>query len=142
MAGRLFVELRDRNPLAYTAASYYDPVREPGLLVVYLGTAPENSAQAEQALGRELQKIRDTAVSAEELARAKGYLLGRYAMDRRTNERLAWHLAFNEVEGVGQAYPGRFGSQVEAVTVADVQRVARMYLGNPTTVVLGPPGTR
>jgi zinc protease len=142
MAGRLFVELRDRSALAYTATSYYDPVREPGVLVLYLGTAPASGAQAEQALLREVQKIRDTPVSAEELARAKGYLLGRYAMDRRTNERLAWYLAFYEVEGVGRSYPERFRRAVEAVTVADVQRVARTYLATPTTVVLGPPASR
>jgi zinc protease len=142
MAGRLFVELRDRSALAYTATSYYDPVREPGVLVLYLGTAPASGAQAEQALLREVQKIRDTPVSAEELARAKGYLLGRYAMDRRTNERLAWYLAFYEVEGVGRSYPERFRRAVEAVTVADVQRVARTYLATPTTVVLGPPTSR
>src|SRR5439155_1564774 len=29
MAGRLFAELRDKQGLAYTATSYYDPVREP-----------------------------------------------------------------------------------------------------------------
>jgi predicted Zn-dependent peptidase len=138
MAGRLFVELRDRSALAYTAASYYDPVREPGLLVLYLGTAPENRARAEQALMSEVQKIRDVPVGADELDRAKGYLLGRYAMDRRTNERLAWYLAFYEVEGVGRAYPDRFRQRVEAVTAADVQRVARMYLATPTTIVLGP----
>jgi zinc protease len=142
MAGRLFVELRDRSALAYTAASYYDPVHEPGLLVLYLGTAPQNAVQAEQALGREVQKIRDVPVPADELARAKGYLLGRYAMDRRTNERLAWYLAFYEVEGVGRGYPDRFRQQVEAVTAADVQRVARTYLAQPTTVVLGPSGGR
>jgi len=142
MAGRLFVELRDKSALAYTAASYYDPVREPGLLVLYLGTAPANSAQAEQALVREIQRIRDTPVPEDELARAKGYLLGRYAMDRRTNERIAWHLAFNEVEGVGRGYPDRFRRAVEAVTAADVQRVARAYLTSLTTVILGPPGGR
>jgi zinc protease len=142
MAGRLFVELRDRSPLAYTAASYYDPMREPGLLVLYLGTAPQNSARAEQALLREAQRIRDVPVSADELTRAKGYLLGRYAMDRRTNERLAWYLAFYEVEGVGRSYPDRFRQRVEAVTVADVQRVARTYLTTPTTVILTPPTTR
>jgi predicted Zn-dependent peptidase len=142
MAGRLFVELRDKSALAYTAASYYDPVREPGLLVLYLGTAPANSAQAEQALVREIQRIRDIPVPEDELARAKGYLLGRYAMDRRTNERIAWHLAFNEVEGVGRGYPDRFRRAVEAVTAADVQRVARAYLTSLTTVVLGPPGGR
>jgi predicted Zn-dependent peptidase len=138
MAGRLFVELRDRSALAYTAAAYYDPVREPGALVLYLGTAPDNAARAEQALLAEVQKIRDVPVPADELARAKGYLLGRYAMDRRTNERLAWYLAFYEVENVGRSYPDRYRSRVEAVTAADVQRVARTYLGHLTTVVLGP----
>ena len=138
MAGRLFVELRDKSALAYTAASYYDPVHEPGALVLYLGTAPANAARAEQALLAEVQRIRDVPVSADELARAKNYLLGRYAMDRRTNERLAWYLAFYEVEGVGGDYPERYRRQVEAVTVADVQRAARTYLGTLTSVVLGP----
>lgn len=142
MAGRLFVELRDKRALAYTAASYYDPVREPGLFVLYLGTAPETSTQAEQGLMREVQKIRDEPVSAADLARAKGYLLGRYVMDRRTNERLAWYLAFYEVEGVGRGYPDRFRRAVEAVTIADVQRVARTYLAAPTTVILGPAPAR
>ena len=138
MAGRLFVELRDKSALAYTAASFYDPVHEPGALVLYLGTAPGNAVKAEQALLAEVQKIRDVPVSAAELARAKGYLLGRYAMDRRTNERIAWYLGFYEVEGVGRAYPERYRRQVEAVTVADVQRVARTYLGTLSSVVLGP----
>jgi len=138
MAGRLFVELRDKSALAYTAASFYDPVHEPGALILYLGTAPDNAVKAEQALLAEVQKVRDVPVSPEELARAKGYLLGRYAMDRRTNERLAWYLAFYEVEGVGRAYPERYRRQVEAVTAADVQRAARTYLGMLSSVVLGP----
>jgi zinc protease len=138
MAGRLFVELRDRSALAYTAASYFDPVREPGPLVLYLGTAPDNAARAEQALLAEVQKIRDVPVPAEELARAKGYLLGRYAMDRRTNERQAWHLAFYEVQGVPRSYPERYRSRVEAVTPRDVQKAAATYLTTLTTVILGP----
>jgi len=142
MAGRLFVELRDRSALAYTATSYYEPVKDRGVLVLYLGTAPATSARAEQALLREIQKVRDVPVSDDELARAKGYLLGRYAMDRRTNERIAWHLAFEEIEGVGRAYPERLRRQVEAVTVVDVQRVARTYLGATTTIVLGPSPAR
>lgn len=142
MAGRLFVELRDRSALAYTATSYYDPVKERGAFVLYLGTAPATSAQAEQALFREIQKIRDVPAADDEVARAKGYLLGRYAMDRRTNERIAWHLAFEDIEGVGLAHAERLRRQVEAVTAADVQRVARTYLATPTTVILGPaPGS-
>jgi zinc protease len=80
--------------------------------------------------------VRDEPVPADELARAKGYLLGRYAMDRRTNERIAWYLAFYEVEGVGREYPDRYRARVEAVTAADVQRVARTYLLGAHRVVL------
>lgn len=138
MAGRLFVELRDKRGLAYTTTSYYDPVRGPGALVLYVGTAPENTARAEAALRHEVERIRQEPVSAEELRRAKGYLLGRYAMDRRTNERQAWYLAFYAIEGQGRDYPERYRQAVEAVTAADVQRVARQYLGTVTTLVLGP----
>jgi zinc protease len=142
MAGRLFVELRDKSALAYTATSYYDPVREPGTLTLYLGTAPANAARAEEALVREIRRVQTQPVSDEELRRAKAYVLGRYAMDRRTNDRQAWYLAFYELEGAGLSYPERFRHDVEAVTVADVQRAATTYLAPLTTVVLGPRAPR
>ena len=138
MAGRLFAELRDRRGLAYNAAAYYDAMRGPGALVLYLGTAPDNAARAEEALNAEIERIKREPVSGEELARAKGYLLGRYAMDRRTNERQAWYLAFYELAGVGADFPRRYRRAVEAVTAADVQRAAQQYLATPTTLVLRP----
>ena len=138
MAGRLFVELRDKRALAYTATAFYEPVKEPGALILYLGTTPQTAAQAEQALLAEVTRIKRDPVSEADLTRAKGYLLGRYAMDRRTSERLAWYLAFYDVEAVATDYPERYRAAVQAVTAADVQRVARAYLAAPVTVVLGP----
>jgi zinc protease len=138
MAGRLFVELRDKRGLAYTAASYYDPTREPGALILYIGTAPENVARAEEALRAEVDRIKSTPISAEDLQRAKGYLLGRYVMDRRTNERQAWYLAFYDLARVGADFPDRYRRAVEAVTAADVQRVAKTYLATPSMLVLRP----
>lgn len=139
MAGRLFAELRDRQALAYTANAFYDPVREPGAVVLYLGTAPENAERAEAALLGEIARVKTQAISAEELRRAKGYLLGNYAMDRRTNGRQAWYMGFYEIEGVGQGFPERYRRAVEAVTADDVLRVARTYLDKLTIVVLHPP---
>ena len=142
MAGRLFSEIRDKLGLAYTAAAYYDPVHEPGALVLYLGTTPETAEKAEQALQAEIARIQGETVPDDELRRAKRFLLGRYAMDRRTNERQAWYLAFYDVERVGSSYPARYRLAVEGVTAADVQRAAKTYLGTLTTVVLGPRPSR
>lgn len=138
MAGRLFSELRDKKGLAYTATSYYDPTRGPGALVLYIGTAPENAARAEEALAAEVARIKSERVSEDELKRAKGYLLGRYAMDRRTNERQSWYLAFYDLAGVAADFPERYRRAVEAVTAADLMSAAQRYLATPTTVVLQP----
>jgi predicted Zn-dependent peptidase len=138
MAGRLFVELRDKRGLAYAASSFYEPMKEPGALVLYLGTAPNNAASAEQGLARELERIRNEPIAAAELARAKNFLLGKYEMDRRTNERRAWYEAFYTLEHVAD-YPARYRRAVEGVTAADVQRVARRYLSALATVILQPP---
>lgn len=142
MAGRLFAELRDKRALAYTATSFYEPVKETGALVLYLGTTPETAEKAEQALQAEIARIQGETVPDDELRRAKRFLLGRYAMDRRNNERQAWYLAFYDVERVGSSYPARYRLAVEGVTAADVQRAAKTYLGTLTTVVLGPRPSR
>jgi predicted Zn-dependent peptidase len=142
MAGRLFAELRDKQGLAYTATAFYDPVREPGALILYLGTSPESAAGAEAALMKEVARIRAETVDAEELRRAKGFLLGNYEMDRRTNARRAWYLAFYAIEGAGDNYPERYRRAVEAVTASDVRRAAQTYLSTLTTIVLRPPAAR
>jgi predicted Zn-dependent peptidase len=42
------------------------------------------------------------------------------------------------VLGVGPDFAERYTRAVEAITAADVQRVARTYLAAPTIVTLGP----
>jgi zinc protease len=142
MAGRLFAELRDRQALAYTTNAFYEAVREPGVLMLYLGTAPDNAARAEAALLQEIERVRTQPVTGPELTRAKGYLLGSYTMDRRTNARQAWYMGFYEVQDVGQDYPARYRRAVESVSPDDVRRVARAYFGALTVVVLRPPAAR
>jgi predicted Zn-dependent peptidase len=61
-------------------------------------------------------------------------------MDRRTNARQAWYLAYYELAGVGYDHADRYSAQVKQVTAADVLRVARRYLGTIRTVAVQPPG--
>lgn len=139
MAGRLFVELREKRGLAYSLGALTPFRTGPSFFVAYLGTAPENSAAAEAGLLAELEKVRQAPVSDEELARAKAYLLGSFALDRRTNARQAWHLAFFEVIGAGWDFSERYTRALEAVTTADVEAAAQRYLIRPSIVVLQPP---
>jgi len=138
MAGRLFTEVRDKQGLAYSTGGAYPSRLGPGVLYMQLGTAPANQARAEAAMLGELERIRRDPVNPGELNRAKAYLLGQFALDRRTNARLAWYDAFFEVLGAGPDFADRYARDVEAVTADDLLRVARTYLAAPTIVTLGP----
>jgi len=140
MAGRLFTEVRDKQGLAYSTGGAYPSRLGPGVLYMQLGTAPANQARAEAAMLGELTRIQREPLGPGELARAKAYLLGQFALDRRTNARLAWYDAFFEALGVGPDFADRYVQAVEAITAEDVLRVARTYLAAPTIVTLGPAG--
>ncbi len=138
MAGRLFTEVRDKQGLAYSTGGAYPSRLGPGVFFTQLGTAPANQARAEAAMLGELERIRQDPLSPAELTRAKAYLLGQFALDRRTNARLSWYDGFFEALGVGPGFAERYVRAVEAVGAEDVQRVARTYLTAPTIVTLGP----
>jgi len=138
MAGRLFTELRDRQGLAYSTGAIYPTRVGPSYLLAQIGTAPANATRAEDGMQAEIERIRREPVTDAELSRARTYLLGQFALDRRTNARLAWYAAFFESAGVGHDFAPRYIRMVERVTAADVLRVAGTYLASPTTVSLGP----
>jgi zinc protease len=140
MAGRLFVEIRDKRGLAYSLGVITPYRTGPAFFVTYLGTARQNAAAAEAAVLQELERVRTGPLTADELARAKAYILGNLALDRRTNARQAWYLAFFEAVGVGWDFPERYARAIEAVTDADVSSAAQRYLRHPTIVLLQPPG--
>jgi predicted Zn-dependent peptidase len=139
MSSRLFVELRDRRGLAYSVGVLATARTGPALFAPYLGTAPPNADAALAGVFGEVDRLRTEPIAERELARAKAYIAGTLAMDRRTSARQAWHLAFYELIGAGWDWPRRFVQAVEAVTAEDVLRVAQHYLVQPTVVMLRPP---
>jgi zinc protease len=138
MASRFFSELRDQQALAYTTLAQYPARVDTSAFISILGTAPENVPKAEPALTEQLERIRTQQASAEEVAVARAYVLGSQAMDRRSNARQAWYLAFYEIAGVGYEFLDRYAADVKKVTPVDVQRVAQKYLGVLRTVIVQP----
>ena len=139
VAGRLFVKLREEQGLAYSLGMVSPARRSPGSFVAYIATSEATVERAESGLRQEIERFRESGPTEAEVARAKAYVLGNLAMDRRTNARRAWYLAFFELAGFGWDYPERYARALEAVSVVDVGRAARRYLGHPTTVVVRPP---
>lgn len=138
--GRLFIQLRDKEGLAYVTTFFVRSDLDPGYLGVYLATSPPKVQQAIEGIDRILQEVRDTGISQEELERAKTYLIGNYEIDLQGPLATAATMAFNERYGLGVDFYRRYPREIAEVTLEDVLRVAQKYidLDSYTLVIVRP----
>ena len=126
--GRLFVELRDKKGLAYRVSAFHVEGVEPGYFAVYLATSPQNLGVALDGIRDELARAVAAPPSAEELDRAKRYLVGGHDISLQRKSALAAQLAFHAAYGLPDDEHLRYAERVLAVTADDIQRVARRFL--------------
>ena len=79
-SSRLFREIREKRGLAYAVGSYSEQYVDRGMVAMYVGTREDNVAEACEIIGRELGRLRDDGVTAEELTRAKEHVKGRLVL--------------------------------------------------------------
>jgi zinc protease len=126
--GRLFLELRDRRSLAYTVSANNSEGIAPGHFTVYIATAPEKLDEARAGMFEELEKLLQQPPSAEELERAKRYLIGNHAIGLQRNAAHAGLISLNALYGLGPDADHEFPEQVSAVGKEAVLRVARRII--------------
>jgi len=126
--GRLFLELRDKQSLAYSVTSLMIEGIEPGLFAVYMGTEPRKVPVALEGILKELEKIRSNKIGQKELDRAKNYIVGNYDIDLQRNSAVASTLAFNELYGIGLSEFSDYPENILQVTSDQVLEVAQKYL--------------
>jgi len=141
--GRLFVNLRDMNALAYSITAFSKEAADPGIFAVYIATAPEKKDAAIEAIMLELKSISTEKVADEELGRAKGSIIGGYQIGLQEVSAQAAVMANDELYGLGYGFDLEFPVKIEAVTTDDVLRVAQKYLTLDAygISVVGPNGT-
>ena len=133
--GRLFRELRDRESLAYALTFMAQPNLDPGFIGVYMGTHPDKLEKAVGGVLRELKKVKEEGLTAEEVERAKKYLVGNFEIGFQTNGAQANQMSLDELYGLGFDHYQRYPREIEKVKKEDVDRVARKYLNLESYVI-------
>jgi len=127
LGGRFFDELRDRQSLAYTVHAYTSEHQVAGMFLSYIATSPEKEEIARQGLLGEFDRLRESPVTEEELARAKRYAIGSHAIRRESGAAILGEMLDAWMNGNGLKELDEFESHVEAVTADDILALAREY---------------
>jgi zinc protease len=126
--GRLFLELRDRQGLAYAVNAMNVEGMAPGFFTTYIATAPENLEAAKQGMLLELGKLLEEGPDADELDRARRFLVGNAAIDDQRATVRAAHVAQDALYGLGPDDDRRYAERILAVGRDDVLRASRRVI--------------
>ncbi|MDP6344827.1 MAG: pitrilysin family protein, partial [Alphaproteobacteria bacterium] len=140
-ASRLYDEVREKRGLAYSVYSYLYPLDHAGIHLGGVGTQNGRVAEALTVIRQQFAKARDEGINADELANAKTFLNGSFPLRLTSSGRIARLLVAIQRENLGIDYFDRRPELINAVTLADVKRVAKRLLRpeKMLVVVVGKP---
>jgi zinc protease len=123
--GRLFLELRDRQSLAYTVSASNVEGLAPGYFSIYIATAPEKIERARAGIFEEIDRLVTEAPSIEELQHAIRFGTGSFAIDSQRSHSRAAHIALDSIYGLGPDHSESYPEAIAGVTPEDILRVAQ-----------------
>jgi zinc protease len=136
-SSRLYRALVYEQQIAAQASSNPDFSQQAGYLAAYAimagGEAPETGIAALRA---EIARFRDAPVTDAELAEARNELVADALRSRETVEGRARTLGFVLINTDDAAVADREIAALQAVTPADIQRVAQRYLTDDRTITV------
>ncbi len=123
--GRLFLDLRDRQSLAYTVSASNVEGLSAGYFTIYIATAPEKVERARAGIFEEIDRLVTKAPSLEELQHAIRFGTGTFAIGSQRSHARAAHLALDSIYGLGPDHADAYPEAIARVTPEDVLRVAQ-----------------
>jgi zinc protease len=139
-SSRLYREVREKRGLAYGVSDSLVWFRSAAVVVGGTATRADRTADALAIIERETKRMAEDGPTAEELAEAKSYLKGTYALSLDSSSKIASQLTQIQLDHLGIDYIQRRDRLIDAVTVDDAKRVAkRLFGGGMLVTVAGKP---
>jgi zinc protease len=125
---RLHRVLRSERGLTYGASADVHALKDGGDIVAETDTRSETTAEALRLLVDEMWRLQRQRVEPRELADAQAYLTGNFPLTIETPSAIALQVLNAVFYGLDLNELQTFRERVNAITVDDIQRVAKQYL--------------
>lgn len=143
LASRLGTEVRDRQGLTYGIYSGFAAGINPGPFLIQMQTAPGDAQKAIASTLALLKQLREQGVTEAELNGAKRSITNSYPVDLANPSDVSSIILDNAVLGLSRAEIREFPQQIQAVTMADIQKATEDLIKpeNLVIVTAGPGDT-
>jgi zinc protease len=135
-SSRLYQEVREKRGLAYSVSDSLVWLNHSALFIGGTATRADRAGETVDIVGKEIKRLAESGPTAEELAKAKAYLNGSFALNLDTSSKIASLLVQLQLDGLGIDYFSRRPEMINAVTLDDARRVAKRLLGGGLLVTV------
>ena len=136
-SSRLYQSLVYQQQIATEVFTFYEQSRDPGAFsVIAILSEGKSADDGEKALMAEIARMRDGLVTDAELEEAKNELVSETLRGRETAFGRATELANALIRFRDGKYADKLLSDIQTVTAADVQRVAKAILNDSNRVTI------
>jgi predicted Zn-dependent peptidase len=125
MSSRLFIQVRERQGLAYYVRAGGEAYQDVGYLSASAGVEHKNLTRAVETILVEFKKISRRKISEKELQKAKDYIQGKMIMGLESSDAVAGFLTEQEIIKNEIKKPQEIFRKINAVTREDILRVAK-----------------
>ncbi len=122
---RLTVVVREKRGLTYGIGAGLYPLEHAGVFLGSVGTRNEKAKETIDIVKEVMQRYASEGPTAQELADAKTYLTGSYALRFDSNSKIASQLLGIQQDHLGVDYVNRRNGLIDAVTLEQVKDQAR-----------------
>ena len=125
---RLMDEVRTKRGLVYGIASSLDVSRDRGFFALNFTASPKNVRTAVSVIKSELTRLRTTPVTVDEIARARTKIVAGALVSEESTSALIGRVENIAMNRLPLDYYADLGSHYNAITPADIMRVAKTYI--------------
>ena len=139
-SSRLYQEVREKRGLAYSVHESLTWLSHAPLFVGGTATRAERATETLDIVQKEISHLAADGPTADELAKAKSFLIGSFPLNLDTSSKIAALLVQLQVDNLSIDYFTQRPQLIAAVTLDDARRVSKRLLGGGLLVtVVGRP---
>jgi len=124
-SSRLFQKIREEKGIAYSIYSYPSSYKNIGIFSIYLGLNPKYVGSAVNLIKEEINHIKLTGISEEQLKKSKEQLKGNYILGLESTSNRMFGMGKSELIINNVYEPKEILQKIDIISISDVNRVVK-----------------
>ena len=134
-SSKLYQSVKEQKQLAYSISAGHASMKDDSIFFIRANFSPENQEKLKKAIFSEIEKLRNGVIDEQDIITAKNIIERDTFYSRESTSNIANELGYTTLVYGDTKFYTDYISNIQKVTKADLQKVAKKYLSTDRAVI-------